>query len=396
MECVLLWNVVLFVAVTSTTESAMGVCGNELRGHYLSGEFATLLLNLSTLLPKCTEVHILKNFLKLYSHPLYPEKLYVEPHVYRDAETAIDVIFCLIPKYINFMNHYLLQEIVNRFGDDECKKSYEKYQETFRRSGRKLKKQLLSMDDEEADSRVELKVSLVGDVNNTTPSDVHTVQEAIMQVTGISRAGQMFTRQDPGNSVMFTFLIPCSFVQLFHELSNADLIILADAGIKKIHVDKFEVTVVKKHMRVFKTGLIKLSPTVAAAFIRERKLKLSHLMYYLAIRHDFSSLQRSELKTLLIKISSSKLNEVCSEDLLHEFSASIKEWRALAPFFGMPDYYYNDFTCSVTEQNYQLLLFWKRREGRNAKYGYLLELIVLHGKADEAKALISIPLMSEF
>ena len=54
--------------------------------HHLSAEFSSLLTTLGDLLQRCANVDKLRKFLQLYSHPLYPETLYIEPNVYCNAE----------------------------------------------------------------------------------------------------------------------------------------------------------------------------------------------------------------------------------------------------------------------------------------------------------------------
>lgn len=105
--------------------------------HHLNTEFSTMLDTVATSLENCTSVDILKFFLQ-YSHPLYPVKQYIESHVYHNAKTARDILFNLFPQYINYKDHFLLQEIVNRFGDEECRHHYQKYELMFQRSVHKL------------------------------------------------------------------------------------------------------------------------------------------------------------------------------------------------------------------------------------------------------------------
>ena len=223
---------------------------HNIERHHLSAEFSSLLTTLGNLLERCANVDNLKKFLQLYSHPLYPEKLYVEPNIYRNAETVSDIIFVLLPTYINFMNRCLLQEIVNRFGNDECRHHNQKYEELFERCGGKLRHHPTPVTDddiEQCTGRKQLKVSFDGNVNNTTPQDVQAVQGAIMQASGIGQAGLVFASPDPGNSVIFNFLIPYSCVELFRELTDDDLTILAAAGITKVQAEDFEITDIRKH-----------------------------------------------------------------------------------------------------------------------------------------------------
>ena len=149
-------------------------------------------------LNRCIDVDTLKEFLRFYSHPLYPEKPYVDPHVYRHAKTVPDTISSLVPRYINYMEHYTLQNIVEQFGNEECRKYFQEYKELFERSIRKLQGHPAPMTDEEIEEssgQKRLKVARSGDVRGTTPHDLHTVPEAVEKATGVSRAGQVFAHQ---------------------------------------------------------------------------------------------------------------------------------------------------------------------------------------------------------
>ena len=65
----------------------------------------------------------------------------------------------------------------------------------------------------------------------------------------------------------------------------------------------------------------------------------------------------------------------------------------------MRDISYDEFTTmytKVSDQNYQLLLLWKKMEGKNAICLHLLETLVAHGKTEEIRGLIQISLEGEF
>lgn len=170
------------------------------RGQYLSAEFSTMLNAVGNLLQWCTTVDVLKTFLRHLSHPLYPEKRYIEPHVYADAKTVPDIISSLFPEYMNYREYYVLQVIVDKFGNEECRVVFLGYEQLFQRSVRKLRSHPAPVTDEEIEQssgQKRLKVTTIGDARATTPHDLHTVQEAVMQATGISQAGKVFAHQDP-------------------------------------------------------------------------------------------------------------------------------------------------------------------------------------------------------
>lgn len=384
-----------FLFTHATHISAVDDYDIDAKRYHLIGEFTMLLPRLGTLLQQCTNVDSIKNFLRLFSHPLYPEKLYVEPCVYCKAKTATEIFSSLTPTYINYINHHLLREIVKKFGNKECKHHYQMYEETFKKLVRKLwhySAPVTDNDIEQCSSQTRLKVSVDGDFNDTTPQDVQTVQGSITQATGIGQEGLVYTNQDPGNSIIFNFLIPHSCVVLFCELCHHDLSILAAAGISKIQVDILEIANIKQHFTELK--MVNASLSFRPQSSREQ-IKPSSIEYYLKERQDISRQECSDLVSMMKMIPDSQLKEICSKELLLEFSACIQDWKMLAPFLGLHDFYYDEFTTKypqVTDQNYQLLLFWKRREMTNAIYHHLLETVVVHGKAKEIEALIQIPL----
>ena len=358
--------------------------------YHLSSEFSMLLCTLGNLLQQCTNADRLKNFLRLFSHPLYPEKLYIEPNVYCDAKTASDVIFSLTPMYINFIHHYLLQEIVNQFGNDECKQHYQVYEQTFQKLVGKLQDHPAPVSDdiiEQCSSQKVLKVAVYGDDKRTTPQNIRTVQRAITQATGIGQAGVVYANQDPG---IFNFLIPHSCVELFNELCDDDLTILSSAGIINIQVEKLDIADMQKYTTELKR--VK-EPSSFTARVSRELVKQNSLELHLIEQQDIQKC--CDLIAMIKMISDTQLNEVCSEKLLLQFSSHIHDWRTLAPFLGMPDFYYDEFTTrypTVADQNYQLLLYWKRKVGENATYHHLLETVILHGRTKEVRALTQIPL----
>ena len=384
----------LLTAAVST--SVMGGYDTDPRmRHNLSAKFARMLRAVGKKLNECIDVDTLKEFLELYSHPLYPEKHYVASHVYCNAKTVADTIFSLFPQYMNYMDHYILENIVEEFGNEECREYLQEYRELLERSMRKLRGHPAPVTDEEIEQssgQKRLKVTTSGDARTTTPHGLYTVQEAIKKATGVSQAGQVFAHQDPGKSVTFTLLIPDCVVQLFQELCGEDLTVLADAGITRIQVEDVEIVDIHKY-----TTKVKAAQKTSTS--EEKHLKdipdASSLEYYLKERQDISSQQCSDLIAMLKSVPDKRLNEVCSEQLLLEFSRSIENWEVLAPFFGMQDFYHDEFRARYQggkKRNYQLLLFWKRRVGSMAIYSHLLETIILHGTGQEMRALIQIPL----
>ena len=353
------------------------------KGHKLSAKFAHLLSTLTDLFNTCADVSKLKTFLNNYSDPMFPEETYVQPSIYEDAQTAGEVISRLKPRYINYIQYHFLDEIIDLFGNDECKKHFNEYVQTFKRLVRKLRHHPPPITDDEIECSIgqkPLKVTRTGDVNATTPQDVQNTQEAIENATGVNRFAQVYAGQDPAFSVIFTFLIPECVEHRFHELSEADLTILADAGITKIEVGELEIENISQYCTKVKKA--------------QKTSKPTSLEYYLKERNEFSVHEASSLMAMVKDMSENQLNKVCNDQQLLMYSKSIQNWRNLAPFLGMPDFYFDEFTTkhpTNNEQNYQLLLYWKRREP-NCTYQDLLQTVILHGAVKEVRELIRIPL----
>ena len=381
-----------FIAAASTSAIGSLDIDPEERSD-LSAEFSTTLTDVGNMLNECTDVGTLKKFLNFLSHPLYPEKRYVEQHVYCNAKTVEEFFSSLFPQYINYMEYTILDKIVDKFGNEKCKECLLKYKHLFQRSVRKLRNHPASMTDEEIElssAQKRLRVTTSGDARATTPHDLHTVQGAITEAIGVGQAGQVFVCHKSSQSVTFTFLIPHCMVLLFHELCDEDLTVLADAGITRIQVGDLEIVNICKYTTTVKA--VQKTASSSQKSLREAP-DASILQYYVKERQDISIQQCSDLIAMLKSVPDKRLNEVCSEHLLLEFSQDIEDWKMLAPFIGMQDFYHDEFRArypGVEEQRYQLLLFWKRRVESRATYCYLLETIILHGTGREVRALIQI------
>ena len=355
-------------------------------GLHVCANFARTVDIVTEQLNNSAPVNKLKQFLSTLCHPLMPEKNFIRRSVYELKITTKEVILSLIPQYINYVSYALLEEIIVTFKSQEAEaalKSYKKETKKFR-----LREQSPPTSHEEMDEfqgQKRLKVTVNVDEEKAALDDVHRVTGAIEQATGISKSSQVFTGWHDSSSVLLVFSIPETVTDIFHHLCAEDLTILANAGITKIQLEDLEITNIRKYI----TKTIKIPEN------RMELVRPTSLEHYIYERTDLSSDQRSELNVMLKKVTDSKLSEVCNEQLLQEFSQHIQNWKTLAPFLGMPDFYYDEFTAKYPErmqQNYQLLLFWKKREGSRAIYHHLLETVVLHGTAGEMEALIQLPL----
>ena len=341
--------------------------------------------NVAYHLNRSTAIEDLKLFLSAICHPLIPEKMFIERTIYEHKCTTKEVIYSLIPQYINYISYTLLEEIIDTFNNQEARVVLNDYIRDIRKC--RLRELSPPTSDEEMDDfqgQKRMKVTIDDDEEKVTVDDVHRVTRAVEEATGVPTSSQVFTASNASNSVLLVFLIPETVTDIFHHLCAEDLTILANAGITKIQLEDLEITNIHKYI----TNMNKVPE-------KRVELKPTSLEHYVNERTDLSSDRRSELNIILKKVTDSKLSEVCSEQLLQEFSGHMQNWKTLAPFLGMLDFYYDELTARYPErmqQNYQLLLFWKRREGSRAIYHHLLETVVLHGTAREMEALIQIPL----
>ena len=352
----------------------------------MSANFARTVDVIAEQLNKSTPVNKLKRFLSVLCHPLMPEKNFITRSVYEQKCTTEDIIFSLIPQYINYLSFSLLEEIIDTFDNREAKTALKAY----KREARKCRLRELSppTSDEEIDDfqgQKRLKITVDVDEDKAALDDVHRVTGAVEQATGISRSSQIFSAWNDSTSILLVFFIPETVTDIFHHLCVEHLTILANAGITKIQLEDLEIANISRHM----------TNTKAVSEKRVQSVKPTSLEHYLNERTDLSSDQHLELNVMLQKVTDSQLSEECNEQLLQKFSQHMQNWKTLAPFFGMQDFYYDEFIAKYPErmqQNYQILLFWKRREGSRAIYHHLLETVVLHGTAREIEALIRIPL----
>ena len=270
--------------------------------HHLSSGFASMFSDLTDLLDKSVDIAKLKDYLDCYSHPMYPEQLYVDPKTYKDATTTKQLIKSLCPQFINFMHYYLLEDIVGKFGCDKAKKVLQEY--TGQKNSRKRKlKDLLGPIMEEIEQfhgTKKLKIEVERDTSDATVKTISETQEARKKATEINRAVITYGFHDKLNSlpdpitdgeieqfrgtkklkvqvegdisdatveiiseiqealekatgikqsfivyafydpgsVLLTFLIPESIHHILHELNTEDLAILADSGVMKLEVDE--------------------------------------------------------------------------------------------------------------------------------------------------------------
>ena len=354
--------------------------------HYLCKSFASAFRHIAKLVNNSVDIEDLKDYLHGYSHHLYSEHNCVDPKIFREAKTPREVLRSLSPQCINYMNYYLLEDIVEEFECLEAKEILEKYKGTLKCSKRKLNDLPNPITDPEIEQSwgvKKAKVTVEGNLKQATMKVIDDTQEALQRSTGIDKANIVFASRDPG-SIILNFLIPESISHIVYELSDEDLAILADAGILKLEMENLLLANIKQYATK--------KVTISKAF--GTSTKLGGLEYYLQERHEEVEPQfdqYSHLHKMLVCISDEKLNELCTETFLDMFARDIRNWKTLAPFFGI-----NELTVQAIEHTYLVeseqkrvaLNLWMKHEGRTATYHNLLETLLLHGQMEDIEALL--------
>ena len=349
--------------------------------HHLSSDFANMFSNITDLLDKSVDMAKLKDFLDCYSHPLYPEQLYVNPKIYKDANTTKKLIKSLCPQFINFMHYYLLEDIVRKFGCDRAKKVLQQYTDQYSH-----KKKLSDRPGPITDGEIEqfhgarkLKVQVEGDTSDATVETISKTHKALEMASGIIKAVITYAFYDSG-SILLTFLIPASISHIFHELNAEDLAILADSGVMSLEIDEVVIDNIQKYS------------TVKSRVEGGERTKPTGLEHYLKQRATEMTSERClHLLKMLGTAETGMLSNLCSEQFLKTFSKDLQDWKKLAPCFSIHEWNIKELVCNYPDENdqkYQALLCWKRAEGSTATYYNLLESLILHGNIGDVEALL--------
>ena len=338
--------------------------------------------DVTDLLDKSVDMAKLKDFLDCYSHPLYPEQLYVNPKTYEGANTTKQLIKSLCPQFINFMHYYLLEDIVRKFGCDKAIEILQQY--TGVKYSRKRK--LSSLPGPITDGEIEqfhgtkkLKVQVEGDTSDATVEIIDELQKVLEKATGIKRAFIPYGFHDPG-SVLLTFLIPETILHIFLELNTEDLALLADSGVMKLEVDEVVIDDIQQYSAIVvavDSGEC-TKPTGLEYFLKERATEMTSDRYF-------------HLVKMLGSVGTGMVDDVCSEQFLETFAEDLQDWKKLAPYFSIHERSIKELVYKYPDeddQKHQALLCWKRAEGSTATYYNLLESLILHGNIGEVEALL--------
>ena len=320
----------------------------------------------------------LVGFLDCFSHPFKPDRHYIPSDDYKSAATTSEVIQSLFPKFINYENTRLLEQIVQRFGCDKCKEALQEYQQLYSNStDKKLCNMPNAVSDEELDRATgvkRLRVETDMRLEDATVADTETVQKALEQATGIHSCFITLAQYDPG-SLILTFLVPESISEIFSELCEEDLELLANCRITRLQIEDCVVE------NIFKYRTNADRKTEQALCIDHPDITAKGINLALQLKKLVQFTQYAHLVNLLAGIPHENMQRECSDYFLRQMAPTIGSWTELAPYLGITESEVQQITMqhhSMEEQTYQALLHWKRLFQDSATHEGLVEFLVCH------------------
>ena len=345
--------------------------------------FAIVMDRITEVIETMVKLEKLLRFLRFLCHPLNPEMTYIDQHILKSTSVS-EVMECLVPEYINYMETGLLEAIIERF---ECTKAESLLQEYHDRYP--ISRLLTDMPNPVPDERLDLtrrkrlRVECNGDIvfESARASDVKRIRTAIEDATGVDHQFVTHAQHSEG-SLILTFLIPESFAGIFQELCDEDLKILAEAGIVELQIDDFVISDIRKYC----PQRIENSTQSAPCAGQSGTIAKGFDSY---IAEHFTSKEKGQLKRFLESIPKSRMEELCSDTFLQQLATHMRDWRELAPHFGLSEltaeelaYHYPD----VGEQRCRALDYWKQINPDNATYKELIACLLVHAPFDLAEA----------
>ena len=345
--------------------------------------FAKVMTIISNILEKHVNPKDLVCFLCMQSHPLYPEKLYVDVKILQNVNSVSEIIKCLVPEYINYMETGLLKGIVETFECKEAQSLLQQYHDRY-----PINRLLRDMPDPVSDERLDLtqrkrlRAKCDGDFHSARADGIKKVKTAIESATGIDQQFVTHAQHSEG-SLKLIFLIPESVSCIFQELCDEDLEILAQAGIVEVQIDEFVISDIKKYCPQRTESS---TQHISASSADQSGITAKGFDSYIDQRaKNFTSKEKDQLKGLLESIPKSRMGEVCSDSFLRQLAAHMRDWRELAPHFGITQHEAEVLTFSypdVGEQRYRALHCWKQINPDNATYKELIASLLTHAPFD--------------
>ena len=349
--------------------------------------FAAVMDRITDVIETVVKLEKLLRFLHFHCHLLNPEMHYIEQHILQRTNSVSEVMKCLVPEYINYMNTELLEAIIERF---ECKEAESLLQEYHNRYP--IDRLLTDMPNPISDERLDLtrrkrlQVKCDDDFHSARASDIKKIRTAIESATGLDH--QIVTHaQHSEGCLNLIFLIPESVSCIFQELCDEDLELLAEAGTVELQIDDFVISEIKKYspQRTESSTQNVTAPTAGQSGTTAKGLDT-----YIDQRAEkFTSKEKGQLKGQLESIPKSRMEEVCSDSFLRQLAAHMRDWRKLAPHFGISEFKAKEVThCypDVDQQRYKALYCWKQINSETAKYGNLIACLLTHAPFDLTEA----------
>ena len=361
-------------------------------GIHYSSEFQQLLSEVGTSLAESVEASKLRDFLQSFTHILYPETQYIDPSLLKDTESIPQMLTTLQPQILNYLNWSVLWKAMDSF-HIKVMATFQFYANSFP-SHTKLSTLPDPLSEEEISGFKrfqKLRVTRDGGSRiEWTLGDVQVVREAVEKATGIDENFIIYAYWEGGFTThQFTFLIPKSVSEIFGELCEEDLTILAGRGVQRLEVDYD--TVADNIQEHYKELSRAVTPVRADTRLRTKNFGLEHF-----IPEDVAEQMGEEdfghLNDLITHTPAGKLQEVCSNDFLKVFAKKMGSWKDLAPYLGINQWDLEElaewYPADEEEQKYVALLNWKSIDVNSATYEMLVECLLTHGHIDDAEKLL--------
>ena len=353
----------------------------------ISTYFGTVLDVIIQILKKKVKLGELVQFLCLQCHPLNPEVLYVDKRILQLTSSVSKVMQSLVPEYINYMETGLLEAIIERFKVKKAQKLLQEYHNHYPHL-----RQLTDMPDPILDERLDqtrrqkLRAKCDGDFDSARACDVRRVQSSIEGATGIDHRFVTPAQHSEG-SLIFTFLIPDSVSGIFQELCDEDLELLAEAGIMEVQINDFVLSDIQRYCPQRTRSTVQ-STSVSVAGQCGTTTK-GYDTYIEQRSEPFTNNEKAHLIGLLKSVSKSKLEEVCSNEFLQHLAPHTRDWRKLAPGFGIGGIEAEELACcyqDVSEQRCRALHCWKQINPETATYRKLIACLLARAPFDLTEA----------
>ena len=375
-------------------KSLVGKTSRTLQSRLFSQEQSRISCHFAIAMDRITEIieaivkpEKLLRFLRFYCHPLYPEMLYVDQAILKCTSNVSEVMEALVPDYINYMETGLLEAIVERFDCKEAQRLLQQYHDCYPHH-----RQLRDMPDPVPDKKLDLtrrkrlRAKCDGHFNSARAADVKRIRISIESATGINHQFVTPAQHSEGCFIL-TFLIPESVSGLFQELCYEDLEILAKAGIIELQIDDFVISDIKTFYPQ-RTGRFTQRNRVFGA--DQAGVTTKGFDSYMEQRAEqFTGKEKDQLNRLLENIPRSRLEEVCTDSFLQQLATHMRDWRKMAPHFGISDIEAEELAhrfSDVDEQRYTALHWWKQISPDTATYENLIACLLAHAPFDLAEA----------